>query len=215
MTKLKTTKRAIIPCVAAGFACALPQAWAGDEVKGWGASKVAETRIDRGTRHGGAAAASFAAKANTNPKQKTLLQSFLADEYRGKRVRFSAYVRCQDLSDWAGLWMRVDTDKNSPSFDNMMERPIGGTTDWTKHDIVLEVPADAEVVTIGLLLVGDGKVWIDDASFDVVPSDTGTTKNFDPNAPDTPADLRRMLQRNVDELRKQKKLRPTNLDFES
>src|SRR5207248_1648149 len=36
----------------------------------------------------------------------TYMQMFDAMEYRGKRLRFSAYVRSENVEDWAGLWMR-------------------------------------------------------------------------------------------------------------
>jgi hypothetical protein len=194
----------------------LPAAPVGsDEIKGWGATKAADSGVDRDVKHGGSAAAWLAGRSKTGPKVKTLVQAILADEFRGKRVRFSAYTKSQDLTDWAGLWMRVDTARHSPSFDNMIERPIKRTTEWTKHHIVLLVPADAEVISFGILLVGDGRVWIDDASFEIVPDVIGTTKNFDPNVPEMPSDLRDQLRRHADELREKKAYRPTNLDFES
>src|SRR5947209_18892737 len=37
----------------------------------------------------------------------TLMQWMKAQNYRGKRVRFSALVKT-DVQGWAGLWMRVD-----------------------------------------------------------------------------------------------------------
>ncbi len=49
----------------------------------------------------------------------TLMQEFRADKYAGKRVRLSAFVKSEDVQDWAGLWMRVDKDKDSIAFDNM------------------------------------------------------------------------------------------------
>jgi hypothetical protein len=36
----------------------------------------------------------------------TVMQSFDAARYRGRRVRFSAMVRGQEISDWAGGWPR-------------------------------------------------------------------------------------------------------------
>ena len=36
----------------------------------------------------------------------TVMQSFDATRYRGRRVRFSALVRGQEITDWAGAWLR-------------------------------------------------------------------------------------------------------------
>ncbi len=61
----------------------------------------------------------------------TMMQMFKADHYRGKRMRFSAYVRSQDVAKWAGLWMRMDGPEPGKhlAFDNMQNRPIKATTD--------------------------------------------------------------------------------------
>ena len=55
-----------------------------------------------------------------------------------------------------------------PAFDDMQDRPIRGTSDWTQYDVVLDVAPDAADVAFGLLLDGPGQVWIDDAKFEVV-----------------------------------------------
>ncbi|MCA9492492.1 MAG: hypothetical protein KC621_21310 [Myxococcales bacterium] len=47
------------------------------------------------------------------------------------------------------------------SFDNMQERPIRGTQDWTRHEIVLDVPTGATNIAFGILVAGKGTVWID------------------------------------------------------
>jgi hypothetical protein len=185
------------------------------KIQGWASSAELDANIDRETKHGGAASVALVARPNAKQRPKTLLQAFLADEYRGRRIRLSAYVRSQDVKEWAGMWMRIDTDRHSPSFDNMMDRPIKGTADWAKHEIVLDVPEDAEVITLGLLIVGEGRIWIDDLTFEVIGTDIGTTKNFDPNVPEMPAELRTRLKQNAERLRSEKLIRPVNLDFES
>ena len=81
--------------------------------------------------------------------------------------------------DWAGLWFRVDGPNNgepqSLAFDNMQERPIKGTTDWTRYEIVLDVPEAAQRLAFGILLAGGGQVWMDDLKFEVVPTTVKTT----------------------------------------
>lgn len=71
----------------------------------------------------------------------------MPDEYLGKRIRLNGYVKNEKITGWAGMWMRVDgTDKNtSLAFDNMANRAIGGTSDWTKYEIVLDVPRKLSV----------------------------------------------------------------------
>jgi len=106
----------------------------------------------------------------------TMMQSFEPGEYLGKRVRMSAFVKSKDVKRWAGLWMRVDGKENrSLSFDNMQDRPIIGTWDWKRYDIVLDVPAEADGIFFGILVDGPGTVWISDVRFDIVDSSVAIT----------------------------------------
>jgi hypothetical protein len=102
------------------------------------------------------------------------MQDFRADKYGGQRVRFSAYVKTEKIQDWAGLWMRVDKNSASVSFDNMADRPLKGTTDWQNYQVVLDVPQAATGIYFGILLTGPGAVWISSAKFEVVGSEVST-----------------------------------------
>jgi beta-lactamase regulating signal transducer with metallopeptidase domain len=117
----------------------------------------------------------------------TLMQSINAADYAGKRVRIRAWVKSQDVADWAGVWMRVDKDKTMAAFDNMQNRAIKGTQPWTAYDVVLDVPADATGISFGVLLSGAGEVWINDVSFEVVGKEIPTTS---PALPSHPVNLK-------------------------
>jgi hypothetical protein len=97
----------------------------------------------------------------------TLMQSFKANGYRGKRLRMSAWVRTEN-ADSAQLWLRLDSANGSVGFDNMNNRPVRGTVDWKKYEIVLDVPANTINVAFGVLLAGKGQAWVDDFVFEVV-----------------------------------------------
>jgi hypothetical protein len=115
--------------------------------------------------------------------------------FRGKRIRFSAYAKSAKVTGWAGLWMRVDGDGKAHevlAFDNMQGRPIEGTTDWKHYEIVLDVAEESKAIAFGVLLSGEGQVWIDDLKFEPVSIDVPVTST--PSAPTTP---------------------PKNLDFET
>ena len=43
----------------------------------------------------------------------TLMQQFDAAQYAGRRVRLTACVKSENVNDWAGLWMRVDSGTKS------------------------------------------------------------------------------------------------------
>jgi hypothetical protein len=105
----------------------------------------------------------------------TLMQTISANDYAGKRVRLRAWVRSEDLSDWSGVWMRVDKGNTSVAFDNMQNRPIKGTQSWETCDVVLDVPQDASSISFGILLSGTGEVWMNDVTFEIVGNEVPTT----------------------------------------
>ena len=105
----------------------------------------------------------------------TLMQSISATDYVGKRVRLRAWVKSQDVADWAGVWMRVDKEQTAVAFDNMQNRAIKGTQSWRMYDVVLDVPPDATGISFGVLLSGTGEVWINDLSFENVGNNVPVT----------------------------------------
>ena len=102
----------------------------------------------------------------------SLGQSIQAQRYVGQRVRFRARLRTRDLTNWAGLWMSINTaEGNTVAFYNTQDKPIKGSTDWQERSIVLDVPADAGVITFGLIGAGTGQVWMEPLTFETVGRD--------------------------------------------
>ncbi|MEN9907103.1 MAG: hypothetical protein RLZZ540_244 [Bacteroidota bacterium] len=110
----------------------------------------------------------------------TLMKTIKPDLYLGKAVKMTAYVKSENVKSWAGLWMRVDYySTNVLAFDNMQRRPIKGTNDWIKYEVVLFVPAEATSISYGVLLDGIGQIWFKDVIFEVVDNtvpETGINK---------------------------------------
>jgi hypothetical protein len=118
----------------------------------------------------------------------TMMQMFKANDYRQKRLRFSGMVKSEGIEGWAGLWMRVDGPNKGLSFDNMENRPIKGTTDWQKYEVVLDAPETSIHIAFGILLEGKGQAWLNDVHFAEVGTDipvTGSSREY----PDKPANL--------------------------
>ena len=160
---------------------ALTTGIAADAPQGWflAGSKPQEynVAVDRHAPKGEGSAALLESKSgNVSEGFGTLMQTFGAAGYAGKRVRMTADVRAQGVQDWAGLWMRVDAPGNrSVAFDNMQNRAIKGTSDWRSYAVVLDVPAASESISFGILLSGPGKVWIDNVRFEEVSASVPTT----------------------------------------
>lgn len=155
----------------------LPTGWfkAGDKPNSY------DMGIDKGAGQDGKNAATIKSIDKTIKGFGTLMQNCLPGKFLGKRVRMTGYMKTKDVSDWAGFWLRIDTkegEKNIP-FDNMhdgkKDRSVKGTTEWTKYEIVLDVPLSTEELAYGALLSGTGQIWFDNITFEIVDNSVNTT----------------------------------------
>ncbi|PTL79405.1 AraC family transcriptional regulator [Vitiosangium sp. GDMCC 1.1324] len=107
----------------------------------------------------------------------TFMQAFGAQTFRGKRLRFSAEVRTEDVQGWTGLWMRVEGEdpKEPLAFDNMQSRAVVGTTPCKRYEVVLDVPQESKAIMAGLMLSGTGKAWIGAVRFETVDASVPVT----------------------------------------
>jgi hypothetical protein len=97
----------------------------------------------------------------------TLMQMHAPGPFLGKRVRISARIKTADVR-WAQLWLRADYSGTS-SLCNMDDRPVRDTTDWTRHEIVLDVPGNAAAIAYGFFIAGGrGTAWMDGLTLEVV-----------------------------------------------
>jgi hypothetical protein len=96
-----------------------------------------------------------------NEKDYKALSYSIPADYEGQTVKLTGYVKTENVSGSAGLWMRIDP--GALAFDNMQDRPIKGTTGWKKYEIILDLHSSAaKDIVVGALLVGKGKIWVDD-----------------------------------------------------
>lgn len=110
----------------------------------------------------------------------TLASSSLPTQYLGKRVRLSGLIKTKEVSDWAGFWFRVDGQKGEVlAFDNMKDgktdRSITGTNNWKQCDLVLDIPFNAKKIMYGALLSGEGRIWFENVTLEIVNNFTPTT----------------------------------------
>ena len=136
--------------------------------------------IDPDVVRSGKPAGYLAAKRRKVGGFGTLMQSISPARYGGKRVRLSCHIKSEKVDGWAGLWMRVDGQGRTEhplAFDNMEDRAIKGTADWTACEVVLDIDSAAVNVSYGVLLAGAGTVWIDGMRFEEVDDSVALTSN--------------------------------------
>ena len=100
--------------------------------------------------------------------------------YAGKRLRFSGQIRSEGVSTWAGLFM--DDGIPNGTFITLAAGSEGGENTlppsgaagkapyntWQDVSVVVQVPATATFMTLGLALVGEGHVWAHKLRFEEV-----------------------------------------------
>lgn len=81
----------------------------------------------------------------------------------GKKVVLKGWVKTENVTDgYAGLWFRVD-DKNELIFlDNMKDRGLKNTNNWTQMQIETTVDSTAHRLMFGGIFNGKGTAWFDD-----------------------------------------------------
>lgn len=184
--------------VRAGFMFLLAASWLAVSAAppGWLLSGSKPANYDTGVDQSAAFASLPSAFLKAKADQEgfgTLMQKFGATNYLGKRVRLSGNLRSQSITRWAGLWMRVDGSGNPPkmlAFDNMQDRPIKGTTDWQRYEVVLDVPDSAVAIAFGVLLDGPGEVWLNSTEIEILSTAIPTTGHASASLPDGPRNIR-------------------------
>ena len=151
----------------------LPTGWfkAGDKPDSY------DMGVDKGVGKDGKNAATIRSIDKKIDGFGTLMQDCLPGQYLGQRIRMTGLFKAKDVSDWAGLWLRIDTKTPTKAavFDNMHDGKkdisVKGTTDWKKYEIILDVPDNACNIAYGALLVGTGQIWFDNLKFEIVASE--------------------------------------------
>jgi hypothetical protein len=104
----------------------------------------------------------------------TVAQFFDARPYAGKRVRASIWLRSKGVTKRGDFWVRCRAlgapgDTSGPKAANAA---VGPTSDWGEYVAVFDVPESSSQIDFGVGLSGPGTLWADDASFELVASDT-------------------------------------------
>ncbi len=97
----------------------------------------------------------------------TMTGTFPAEAARGKKLKFSCWIRTENVTGWAGAWWRCDTPAGTNGFNNMQDKNITGTTEWSLHEFTIDVPKDTQNINFGFMLNADGTAWFDDIEIEL------------------------------------------------
>jgi hypothetical protein len=161
----------------------LPPAWATQ-----GALPGAfDASVDTNEMHSGQASAQIISR---NPSNQVLLfQNIRADDFRGRSLTLSAWVKSEELKGLAGIRVQTRDATNNSLPDLRLDRArrVSGTTSWQRLEVTGVVPTNAAVLMLLVDLQGEGRVWADDFSLSVdgqpVTARSGGNTNFYTRAP--------------------------------
>jgi len=83
-------------------------------------------------------------------------------EFSGKSIEMRGFLRTENVTGYAGLWMRQDNGTEMLALENMQSQQLKGTHDWVEYKITLPIHAETRSLVFGFLMVGTGKAWTDD-----------------------------------------------------
>ena len=92
--------------------------------------------------------------------------------YRGKKIRLRAAARAEVSGMDNVSWLRLSVFKQgfgpqATAFDSLDKYAVT-SAEWRIYEIVADVPLDADSISYGFYLLGDGKSWLDSVSVEVV-----------------------------------------------
>jgi hypothetical protein len=109
-------------------------------------------KLDEKERHGGLRSLKLDGDG-------TATQKLVAADVRGKRVKVSGWIRGGGAP--AYLWIHATGGKGSDVFDDLRKRGTTSAKGWTRVDVTMQVPHDADTVTWGVAAT-KGSAWFDD-----------------------------------------------------
>jgi serine/threonine-protein kinase len=139
-----------------------------------------------------------------------VLQPLRGETWRGKRVRLSGFLTATMSSGEAGLVAIVNNGSRYSYYFPSQERIVKSAPDWRLLSVMVDVPLDATLVSIGVWIRrGSGSVWLDDVMFGEIPRDSGTPTEPRRSPPMTRTDLNRISLTHEGALD-----RPSDFDFD-
>jgi mannose-6-phosphate isomerase-like protein (cupin superfamily) len=104
----------------------------------------------------------------------SLQQTIRADQYRGKVIAVSAWVKADKAPVDSFLWAEIYTPNLSVSNGNPLHREAhlkagesGYDGGWKRLEVGFVVPTNAETITLGVKLKAEGEAWVDDFAIEI------------------------------------------------
>lgn len=97
------------------------------------------------------------------------IQEISGELYAGKYVRIIGMIKTKDVSNWAGFWIEanaIDVLQVSSVAPHWIDN-TATYSGWTEYEKRIYVPEDAVSIVFGAMMIGEGKMWMDNLRFEV------------------------------------------------
>ncbi len=160
----------------------------GQVPQGWKRQgKGFDITLNKHISYSGKTSVHFFPSADTSNYRFGWLGQFInAGQYLGKRVRLSGYFKSKDLQGYACVFLYVVMSSDEISGDTRgYNRSIFGTLNWTRDEIVIDIPQAAKLIALGMVVssvnaIASGEcpeVWVDNMNFEEVSLDVPLTES--------------------------------------
>lgn len=116
--------------------------------------------LDSATVHSGR----FSGRIERTKSSPSTFSSFacvIPRDFAGRTLELRGWLKLEEVDGTAGLWQRQESTMGVEQFDNMQSRDLHGSSDWTEYRVSLPLSPTVRKVTVGALLSGTGRVWVD------------------------------------------------------
>jgi len=148
-------------------------------ITGWllqGATPHAyELALDPAGGPRGEPCARLRSREKSSPEWSMLTQFFIAEAYRGARLRLSARIRTLRVAEGCGLWMRLYANEREVLYSEAITRD----EKWAPREVVLDVDEEITLVSFGFSVYGAGTAWFADVAVERVGPDVPVTATRD------------------------------------
>jgi hypothetical protein len=93
----------------------------------------------------------------------TFMTTLDATPFRGRRAHAVVFVRTQGVTGRGDAWLRIqgsDSPADGPGMATSITH-LAANADFTRYELMVDVPVDAASVQLGVGLGGAGMLWMD------------------------------------------------------
>ncbi len=141
---------------------AAPSPLAGWSIQGQGEAAYA-AEVDPDVQREGHPTIRFHPTQDAGGAYATFMTTLEAAPLRGRRAHAIVFVRTQGVTRRGDVWLRVqgnDSPPDGPGMATSITR-LAGNAEFTRYELVVDVPVDAASLQLGVGLGGPGMLWMD------------------------------------------------------